>query len=209
MGRGSGDSQGDDDEHHRTGPCSSWLGCGTGCPGGQGEVGGGRPHRALYAMLRTGDLPNSKPLVVAWKPTINLAALWKWIEEGETGALRPRRRLCSNSANSHEEGEERWRYLGLIWEIKSTGLGEQLDSGVTERDPRVSPGLWFRLVPGARETGKGGGRTNSMMLNTQQGSDGSRCHSGKPPKDGFHENLDLRLKCHRCSESLCSSLRPW
>ena len=107
-------------------------------------MGGGRPHRALYAMLRTGDLPNSKPLVVAWKPTINLAALWKWIEEGETGALRPRRRLCSNSANSHEEGEERWRYLGLIWEIKSTGLGEQLDSGVTERDPWVSPGLWFR-----------------------------------------------------------------
>ena len=45
--------------------------------------------------------------------TVDLAALWKADEEGETGALRPRR-LCSNSANSHEEGEERWRYLGLI-----------------------------------------------------------------------------------------------
>lgn len=77
MGRGSEDSQGGDDERHRTRQCSPWLGCGPGRAGGQGEVGGGRPHKALYAMLRAWDLSNSKPLVVAWKPTIDLAALWK------------------------------------------------------------------------------------------------------------------------------------
>ena len=48
-----------------------------GCAGGQGEVGGGRPHRALCAMLRAWDSSNSKPLVVAWKPPVDLAALWK------------------------------------------------------------------------------------------------------------------------------------
>ena len=30
VGGGSGDSQGGDDECHRTGPCSPWLGCGPG-----------------------------------------------------------------------------------------------------------------------------------------------------------------------------------
>ena len=43
-----------------------------GCAGGQGEVGGCRPHRALCAMLRAWDSSN-----MAWKPPVDLAALWK------------------------------------------------------------------------------------------------------------------------------------
>lgn len=44
------------------------------------------------------------------------------------------------------------------------------------------------------ERGKSGGRTNYRMLYTQQVSNSSGCHSGKTPKDGFHETTAVRLE---------------
>lgn len=106
-------------------------------------MGGGRSYRALCAMLRIWNLSRGQVLPGRVE-THNLFSCFvenglereRLVHQDQAGGC------CSDLGSIEEGGEKKWIYLGVIEEIKSTGLGDRLDTGLTKRDLRMSPGLW-------------------------------------------------------------------